>query len=244
MKLLVVDDNEQNRYMLQVLLEGHGYQVDSAKDGVEALEAARRGPPDMIISDILMPAMDGFALCREWKKDAKLKDVPFVFYTATYTDPKDEAFALSLGAERFIIKPQEPDVFVKMVREVIEGRRAEQPAAPSELVEEEEVFFRQYNEVLIRKLEDKLVQLEQTNQAMEREIAERRQAEEELREYRDRLEEMVDQRTAELRELVNVMAGRELRMAELKDVIGELRAQLKQAGLVPVADDPLLGEGT
>jgi CheY-like chemotaxis protein len=244
MKLLIVDDNEQNRYMLQVLLEGHGYQVDSASDGVEALETARRDPPDMIISDILMPAMDGFALCREWKKDARLKGIPFVFYTATYTDPKDEAFALSLGADRFIIKPQEPDVFVEMVLQVFENHGGGRPAAPRGQVEEEEVFFKQYNQVLIRKLEDKLVELEQTNQALEREIAEHRRAEEELRRYRDHLEEMVDQRTGELREMVNVMAGRELRMAELKDVIGELRAQLKEAGLVPVADDPLLGEDT
>jgi CheY-like chemotaxis protein len=228
--------------MLQVLLEGHGYQVDPASDGAEALEAARREPPDMVISDILMPVMDGFALCREWKKDAGLRGIPFVFYTATYTDPKDEAFALSLGAERFIIKPQEPDVFMDMVQEVFEDHGTGQPAAPRELVEEEEVFFKQYNEVLIRKLEDKLIQLEQTNQALEREVAEHKRAEEELKKYRDHLEEMVDQRTAELRELVNAMAGRELRMVELKNVIGELRAQLRQAGLEPIADDPLLGE--
>ena len=242
MKLLIVDDDEQNRYMLQVLLEGHDHQVASASDGVEALEMARRDPPDLIVSDILMPTMDGFALCRECKKDAMLKGIPFVFYTATYTDPKDEAFALSLGAERFIVKPQEPDAFVDIVREILEGHEASQPVAPREVVEEEGVFFRQYNEVLIRKLEDKLLQLEQANQALEREVAEHRQAEQELRTYRDHLEEVVSKRTAELRKLVNAMTGRELRMAELKGVIRKLRAQLEEAGLKPVADDPLLGE--
>lgn len=177
MKILVVDDNEQNLYMLRVLLEGHGYEVVSAGDGAEALEKARRDPPDMVISDILMPVMDGFALCREWKRDEVLKAIPFVFYTATYTDPKDEKLALSLGAERFIVKPVEPDVFMEMVQEVLENYRAGRLAAPREPVEEEAVVFRQYNEALIRKLEDKMAQLEEANQALERDIIERERAE-------------------------------------------------------------------
>lgn len=73
-------------------------------------------------------------------------------------------------------------------------------------------------------------------------ITARKQAEEELRQYREHLEELVHDRTAELRRLVNLMAGREVRMAELKEVIRQLRGQLKEAGLKPVADDPLLGE--
>ncbi len=119
-KLLIVDDNQQNLYMLQVLLSANGYEVEQASNGVEALEQARRTPPDLVVSDILMPVMDGFALCRAWKKDEQLKKIPFVFYTATYTDPKDEDFALSLGAERFIVKPMEPDKFLVVLQEIIE----------------------------------------------------------------------------------------------------------------------------
>jgi len=176
-KLLIVDDNEQNLYMLQVLLEGHGYKVVSAGDGSEALEKARRDPPDVIVSDILMPVMDGFTLCREWRKDEQLKEIPFVFYTATYTDPKDEEFALSLGAEQFIVKPVEPDMFVEMLREVIEKHEAGRLVAPREPVVEEAVFFKKYNEALIRRLEDKMLQLEGANRALERDIAERVRAE-------------------------------------------------------------------
>lgn len=165
-KLLVVDDNPQNLYMLQVLLQGYGYAVETAANGAEALEKARRAPPDMIITDILMPVMDGFTLCREWKKDEQLKHIPFVFYTATYTDPKDEEFALSLGAERFIVKPVEPDVFVGMLREVIREAEEGRLVAPRKPVEEEIVYLKEYNEALIRKLEDKMMQLERANRRL------------------------------------------------------------------------------
>lgn len=189
-RLLVVDDNEQNLYMLQVLLRGHGYEVASAGDGAEALEQARCDPPDVIITDILMPVMDGFALCREWKKDEQLKEIPLVFYTATYTDPQDKELALNLGAERFLVKPVEPDVLVRMLREIIEKAEAGRLVAPREPVEEEAVYFKEYNEALIRKLEDKMLQLEATNQELACEIAERVRAEEALRESEGRFHEL------------------------------------------------------
>ena len=183
-KLLIVDDNEQNLYMLRVLLEGHGYEVVTAANGAEALEEARRDPPDIIISDILMPVMDGFTLCRQWKKDEVLKAIPLVFYTATYTDRRDEEFALSLGAERFIVKPVATDVLVEMMREVIkeaEEGRLVAPREPPIIIEEEPVYLEQYSERLIKKLEDKLLQLEEANRAVVREITERKRAGEALR---------------------------------------------------------------
>lgn len=118
-KVLIVDDQQQSLYLMKTLLEGHAYQVVEATNGAEALELARIDPPDVIISDILMPVMDGFSLCQEWMKDDALSSVPFVFYTATYTDPKDEELALSLGAARFIVKPVEIEEFVSILEQVI-----------------------------------------------------------------------------------------------------------------------------
>ncbi len=164
-ELLIVDDNEQNLYMLQVLLKGYGYEVVSAANGVEALEKARSDPPDMIIADILMPVMDGFTLCREWKSDQNLKDIPFVFYTATYTDPEDEKLALNLGADGFIVKPVEPDRFIEMLRAVIEKHETGPSLAPREpVLEEEPIYFREYSQTLVRKLEHKMLQLQESEE--------------------------------------------------------------------------------
>jgi PAS domain S-box-containing protein len=159
-KILIVDDHEQNIYLLETMLKGRSYAVVGARNGAEALERARTEKPDMIIADILMPVMDGFALCRECKADAALKDVPFVFYTATYTDPKDEELALNLGAARFIAKPVEPEVFTDAIEEVLQEYEAGRIDVPRQPLESEMEYFRLYNEALIRKLEDKMLQLD------------------------------------------------------------------------------------
>ncbi len=181
MRLLIVDDDEQNLYLLQVLLRAHNHHVIAARDGGDALALARRDPPDVIISDILMPGMDGFAFCRACKNDDRLHAIPFVFYTATYTDPRDEEFALNLGAARFIRKPIEPDLFVQVLDEVIAAHQAGRLLAPRAPVTEETVFFKEYNATLVRKLETKMTELEATNRSLEKEIGERKHIEEELR---------------------------------------------------------------
>ncbi|MCM2314301.1 MAG: diguanylate cyclase, partial [Thermoanaerobaculia bacterium] len=157
---LVVDDRTENLYMLRALLEAHGFAVEESHHGAEALAKARREKPALIISDLLMPVMDGYTLLREWKADASLRDVPFIIYTATYTDPKDEKLALDLGADAFIVKPAEPDVFMRRVREVLEtAERGE--ITPRAQIVSEDAALKLYSEVLVRKLEQKSAQLEQ-----------------------------------------------------------------------------------
>ena len=175
--ILIVDDHEQDLYLLKSFLTGNGHQVVEARNGVEALEIARANPPEVIISDILMPVMDGFSLCHEWTKDAVLEKIPFVFYTATYTDPKDEELALSLGAARFIVKPLEIAEFLSIINNVLAEAQAGTLTAHLESVHEEMIYYRMYNERLIRKLEDKMLELERVNRTLEQEIEERKQAE-------------------------------------------------------------------
>jgi CheY-like chemotaxis protein len=157
-RILIADDNPQNLYLLESILKGHRFDVVSAKNGAEALDTASQDPPDLIVTDILMPVMDGFELCRRWRTDERLKQIPFIFYTATYIDPKDEQFAMNLGADRFVIKPQKPEVLGQIICDLLaESRQARSPAEPT-LDEMENL--RQYNEVLFRKLEKKVKQLE------------------------------------------------------------------------------------
>lgn len=189
MKILIVDDNEQNLYMLDMMLTGYGHDVVSAKNGDEALHKLKKDNFNLIISDILMPKMDGFQLCRECKKDEKLKIIPFIFYTATYTEKKDEEFALGLGASRFIVKPAEPEVFIRIIREVMQEADKGLISAPAAAIIKETEFKERYTERVVKKLEKKILQLEEAKKALEEEIAERKQAEEALLESERQLRE-------------------------------------------------------
>ncbi|MEW6653246.1 MAG: PAS domain S-box protein, partial [Bacteroidota bacterium] len=122
------------------------------------------------------------------KKDKLLKNIPFIFYTATYTDPKDEEFAFSLGAARFILKPQEPDAFITIVHDVLnEVKNCSFVDNPPE-DKPEIVILKQYNEALVRKLEDKLLETERAEKVLrilaeklQKEIDERKRTENSLR---------------------------------------------------------------
>lgn len=251
-RILVVDDHEQNRYLLECAFKGVSHEVTVTNDGAAALANARENPPDLILSDILMPTMDGFSLCRQWRADEKLKRIPFIFYTATYTDPKDEKFALSLGADRFVTKPQEPDVLVAIVNEVIAaGVGVLKPVREPELDEPE--TLREYNAALIRKLEKKLVDLETANKKADLEHAERQAAEDRSRQLFEETERsrlallmiLEDQKAAEirireqldeLRRWESVTVGREDRVLQLKEEVNELLEQLNQSPRYVITD--------
>lgn len=184
-KVLVVDDYEVNIYLLESLLKGKGFDVLSAVNGKDALSKVENFYPDIIISDILMPVMDGYALCRECKSNSTLKDIPFVFYTATYTEKKDELFGLSLGADRFIIKPVEPEILIEVINELLmENSKDHNLNKP---LGEEMEYFRQYNEVLFRKLEKKMSDLEKSNKA--------------LKESENRIKTLLDEKELLLKEI-------------------------------------------
>ena len=185
-KVLIADDLEQNRYLLEALLKGHGYEVLSAANGEEALKIARTEPVDMIVTDILMPVMDGFTLCREWKNDPTLTQIPFIFFTATYTDNKDSDFGLSLGADKFLVKPMEPDQLMAAIEDTF--RQSARGRGPVEALPEEGVYLQKYNQALIRKLEDKMLQLEKANRHLEDEVQVRRQTEVQLLRFKTAIE--------------------------------------------------------
>jgi PAS domain S-box-containing protein len=166
MKVMIVDDKAENAYLIEALMRGKGFQPVVASNGREALDKLKADAFGLIISDILMPVMDGFQLCRECKSDRTLQNIPFIFYTATYTEKKDEEFALKLGADRFVVKPSDPSDFLKIVMSLLEEkekgrfgfiRRKQGPRGDAEV-------YRQYNERLVKKLEDKMLALEQSEE--------------------------------------------------------------------------------
>ena len=161
--VLIVDDIAENLYYLEMLLKGNGFEVRSAINGVDALESARKTPPDLIISDILMPVMDGYMLCREWRSDGQLKQIPFIFYTATFVEKKDEQLALDLGADRFVIKPQEPETLLMIIHDLF-AKYAEKNNFPATITAgNEKELLADYGEALYRKLIKKMADLENIN---------------------------------------------------------------------------------
>jgi PAS domain S-box-containing protein len=156
MRILIVDDNEDSRLILKKTLEYDGYTVDMATNGLEALKKAKKSMPEMIISDILMPQMDGFRFCNEVKKDKRLREIPFVFYTATYVDPEDERLGKSFGASRYIIKPIESVDFLKIINAVLDEYKKKSLQIPENTLEEEHKLVRMYDNSLARKLQKKI----------------------------------------------------------------------------------------
>ena len=228
MKILIVDDNADDRVLLERALMNEGYSVSSATNGVLALESALDSSPDLIISDIMMPEMDGFELCRRVKTDDRLRQVAFIFYTATYVEEKDEQLALSLGASRFLIKPLELPEFLGTVKAVIDEYRAQQLPVPEQPLAQPEELDRMHVEALTRKLEQKVSQLETEREALHR-------SEENYRRLNETLEERIKQAVAELREKdrILIIQGRQAVMGELmSNIAHQWRQPLNMLGLL------------
>ncbi len=185
MKILVVDDKQENIYLLEALLKGIGYDVISACNGVEALEKIRAEGCEMIISDILMPIMDGFQFCREVKCVENLQKIPFIFYTAAYTDENDEQFAFESGADKFIRKPIAPAEFIKIVRDIASEVEEGRFGVKKPDLEKDKKGFEYYSERMVKKLEKKMKELEE-------EITERKRVEEALRESEEKYRKLIE----------------------------------------------------
>jgi len=167
MKILIVEDDVNSRVFLERALMSQGYTVESAANGVQALEALL-SPPDLIISDIMMPEMDGFELCRRVKTDERFRSIPFVFYTATFIEDKDEKLGMALGASCFLIKPMEPEKFFSIIKGIVEEHRAGHIPVPDHLLAEMPELHRMQVEALARKLDKKVRELEKEHKELRR----------------------------------------------------------------------------
>jgi len=105
--VLIADNRAEDRRQLRVVLEGMGHTVVETSNGQEALASIRTARPDVIVSAVLMPGVDGFELCRQLQQDPDLRHVPCVFTTAT-SGPQYAELAQDVGAVRLILKPVDP----------------------------------------------------------------------------------------------------------------------------------------
>ncbi len=163
MHILIVDDVALNRRLLGAILEAEGHRVIEAADGLEALSILDGELVDAIISDILMPRMDGYRFCYEVRSNERFRHLPFLFYTSTYTSPSDEKLALDMGSDKFLTKPAASAEILEALREATTTHR--RPFTATE-PERELNLMREYNQQLVIKLEEKNSELTKRNKEL------------------------------------------------------------------------------
>jgi signal transduction histidine kinase len=219
--VLIVEDSTSARNLLRYTFEHYHCTVFEAKDGEEGLDLAARHQPDIIISDALMPRMDGFQLLRALKSDPVLRSIPFIFYSSTYTGEKEEELALSLGAEAFVVKPIEPEALWEKTCAIMEAWESRQraPAHPS-IDESDEQYLRDYSRVVAAKLEEKVHELEEA-------LALRIRAEDQLRSLNAELEQRIAGEVEKNSAKDRIMAH-QARLAAMGEMLGNIAHQWRQ----------------
>ena len=152
--ILIVEDVPNVLELLEVTLKFKGYAVLVARNGEEALDVISKQRPALIITDILMPKMDGYAFVQKLRLNPDTRPIPVVFLSATYVTPEDKDFALSLGAARFMEKPIDTEDFLLTVAELV----IQQPAAQPQPLDMER-FYDGYRTRLENKLRHKNSQI-------------------------------------------------------------------------------------
>lgn len=183
-RVLIVDDNDGNREYLGILLRSRGYEDDLAADGLEALAKARRSPPTLVVSDLLMPGMDGYSLLRQWRNDPELCGIRFIVHTATYTEDEDAQLARDLGADDFIGQADRAGPAAGADRR---GRSSGCADAGAAIAGGAIDVLEHYSHILVRKLEERSAQLEKANRELRRDNDARRRAEHAARVSESRL---------------------------------------------------------
>ena len=153
--ILIVDDHPINLKLLRAQLEAEGHAVVEAANGAEALALMDRKSVDVIVSDILMPVMDGYRFCYEVRRSERFRELPLIIYTSSYVSPSDEKLSLDLGADKYLRKPAPVEEMVRAIDEALVSPHR-QPSAPTDTAD----VLKEYSARLVTKLEEKNVELE------------------------------------------------------------------------------------
>lgn len=158
-RILVLDDRADNRELFNVVLSAAGYEVTEATNGHDALDLVKQKLPDLIITDVVMPEMDGFEFLRELRADPRTASVRVILCTATYSEMEVGDLAKAFGVSQVLVKPTEPDKIMAAVHAALEQYEIAQLAQPDETVERE--HLRAVNSKLLATIE----KLERANEA-------------------------------------------------------------------------------
>jgi DNA-binding response OmpR family regulator len=152
--LLIVEDVPDILRLLEETLKFKGYNAVTARNGEEALDLIQRERPALVITDIMMPKLDGFGLVHRLRINPETRDLPVIFLTATYVALEDKAFALNIGVTRFIEKPVNFERFLETIDQLLtQGVHSATPPM------NEAEFFEGYRQRLGKKLSQKNIQI-------------------------------------------------------------------------------------
>ncbi|MCJ7567919.1 MAG: response regulator [Anaerolineales bacterium] len=186
--ILIVEDIPHILELLEVTLKFKGYEVITARNGDEALNVLLSEKPALILTDILMPRLDGYALAQAVRSNPETSDIPIIFLSATFITPEDKVFAMSLGAVQFLEKPIEASELLLTVAEVLTGEPTGQPKPLAD-----QAFQKGYSDRLQEKLLHKENQIRRAQRLVETVPTEQRPAFEALlaqtKYQRDQIEE-------------------------------------------------------
>jgi CheY-like chemotaxis protein len=158
--IMIVEDIPAVRELIELQLQARGFGTLVARDGQEALDLLTYQRPAAIVSDILMPRVDGFSLAHRLRANPQTAMIPLIFLSATYVSQEDETFALNLGAMRFLPKPVDLEELVKALNKALQTPEGGPPSL------EEREFYVGYRQRLKNKLQQKAQQIARTQQQM------------------------------------------------------------------------------
>jgi CheY-like chemotaxis protein len=163
MNILLVDDNAVDRELTRIFLKVAGHTVLEASDGFEGLAILEREKVEVIISDVLMPRMDGYRFCYEVRVNERFRHLPFILHTSGYISPYDRNRALEMGADQLVPKTSAVSEIIQAVNEVATKPRT--PFTPTEPAYELSVM-KEYNQQLVARLEQSNVELTASNEEL------------------------------------------------------------------------------